>query len=109
MDYESKSKPGCLGWDLEILWDKEMRGLQGRRKRIYIIVVVIILCVAYVCWENVCMWRSKDNFVEFVVSFYIYMGSRNEAKVVRLVWQAFYPPSCVPGKMTRALHMWIQS
>lgn len=83
---------------MEILWDKEMRLLQERRKRIFIIIIVSILCVAYMCWENVCMWRSNDNVVEFVVSFYIYMGSRNQAKVVRLVWQAFYLPSYIPGK-----------
>lgn len=85
------------GGDLEMLWDKEMRWLQERRK-IKLIIMVVILCVAYVCWENVCNWRSNENFVEFVVSFYIYKGSRNQAKVVRLVWQAFYTPSYIPGK-----------
>lgn len=102
------------GRGLETLWDKEVRRLQERRKRIFIIIVVI-LCVAYVCWENMCVRRSNDNFVEFVVSFYIYTGSRSQAKVVRLGWQAFYPPSYIPGKSwlktrwPRVLHMWIQS
>lgn len=82
---------------MEILWDKVMRRLQERRKRIFIIIVVI-LCVAYVYWKNVCVRRSNDNFVEFVVSFYIDTGSRSQAKVVRLGWQAFYPPSYIPGK-----------
>lgn len=98
--WNRRTKQNPAAWrrgGLEISWDKEMRWLQERKKRIFIIIVVI-LCVAYVCWENVCMRRSNDNFEEFVVSFYIYTGSRSQAKVVRLVWQAFYPPSCILGK-----------
>lgn len=51
-----------------------------------------------VCQDHMCTWRSKDNFVEFVVSFYDYKDSRNQTKVVSLVWQAFYPLSHFPGK-----------
>lgn len=33
------------------------------------------------------MWKSEDNLVELIFSCYIYMGSRNQMQVVRLVQQ----------------------
>jgi hypothetical protein len=36
-----------------------------------------MLAMAYV-------WRSENNFVELVFSFYLYMGSRDQTQALRL-------------------------
>lgn len=42
------------------------------------------------------VWRSGDNYVKHVLSFHLYMGSRNQTQVTRLVQQVPLPakPSC---------------
>lgn len=32
-------------------------------------------------------WKLKDTSVDYVLSFYIYVGSRESNQVVRIMWQ----------------------
>lgn len=37
------------------------------------------------------IWRSEDNFVEFELIFYLYVGSRNWTQVARLTNHVLLP------------------
>lgn len=40
------------------------------------------MCVMY--WGKAHMWRSQDNFVESILTFYIFVGSETWTQVVKL-------------------------
>jgi hypothetical protein len=46
-------------------------------------------CMMGVCM--VCMWRWEDNLVELVLSFHVYMESRDQIQVTRLSFQEPLP------------------
>lgn len=37
------------------------------------------------------LWQSEDNFVELILSFHIYVGSRDQAQVTRPAWRKPLP------------------
>lgn len=40
------------------------------------------MCVMY--WGKAHIWRSQDNFVEWILTFYIFVGSEAWTQVVKL-------------------------
>jgi hypothetical protein len=43
-------------------------------------VLLLLVCVYYMCmvfYAPSCMWRSEDSFVESVLCFYLFVGSRD--------------------------------
>jgi hypothetical protein len=47
--------------------------------------VCIDVCVKCGCVCYTSMWKTKDGFVDWVLSFHLYMGSRDLIQVIRLV------------------------
>lgn len=45
-------------------------------------------------------WRPGDEFVQFILSFHLYIGSRDQIQVINLgvtcPWSLNYPTGCVP-------------
>ena len=61
------------------------------------------VCTMGVGGERVCMhttvhvWGLEDDFVELVLSFRLYLDSRDLPRPVRLVQRMLHPLSCLTG------------
>lgn len=50
-------------------------------------------------WHSTCL-EVRDNSVRSVLSFYRYVGFRDQTRVIRLVWQAFLPEKSLSSPST---------
>lgn len=60
----------------------------------FIVCVLVCMCVflhMYVSVHSMAhMWRSEDNSVAPVLSFHVYVGSRDQTQAISLVWEAVH-------------------
>lgn len=55
----------------------------------------LLVCCGCGCRAREPVWRSKGPFVEWVFSFNLYMGSRNQTQAARLLQQAPLPTQVI--------------
>lgn len=62
-------------------------------------------CCVYNVWGGrhvwmALMWRPGDEFVQFILSSHLYIGSRDQIQVIKLgdkcLWSLNYPTGCIP-------------
>ena len=61
----------------------------------------VCLCVCDMCVQPMpscmCVRRSEDDFMELVLSFYLYVGSGDGTQVMRFSWLVFFPLNHLTG------------